>query len=173
MSEAESVATCKRCTVCAEEKPLDAFHQSRGMKDGHLNQCKECVRAYKRAWNKRNRASLNAAQKRFRERNPDAKRYYERHPDKKREHRQAWAADHPEKIKAHSAVQRAVRAGTLVKPNECERCTRSFDPHLLHGHHEDYSKRLEVEWLCAYCHNQLHEEARKSTATRIEEEAGK
>jgi hypothetical protein len=27
---------------------------------------------------------------------------------------------------------------------------------LVHGHHPDYSKRLEVVWLCSVCHAAVH-----------------
>jgi hypothetical protein len=26
----------------------------------------------------------------------------------------------------------------------------------LHAHHEDYTRRLDVAWLCADCHNTVH-----------------
>jgi hypothetical protein len=43
--------------------------------------------------------------------------------------------------------------GDIVKPNKCEKCKRTCKPQ---GHHEDYSKPFEVEWLCAKCHGKRH-----------------
>lgn len=57
------------------------------------------------------------------------------------------------KIKARNKVRYAVRVGNLIKPEICEKC---FEKKLLHGHHEDYSKPLEVIWVCVYCHKNIH-----------------
>jgi len=60
----------------------------------------------------------------------------------------------PEKIKARERINRALKSGKLVKPEECEKCGRTI---FLHGHHEDYNQPLKVEWLCKTCHRQKHE----------------
>jgi hypothetical protein len=65
---------------------------------------------------------------------------------------------------ARNTVNKAVAAGELTRPDSCERCGRvperrrwdgsTFYP--LNGHHEDYSKPLDVIWLCASCHQLAH-----------------
>jgi hypothetical protein len=70
------------------------------------------------------------------------------------ESRADWVARNPEKRRAHWAVDDALRAGRLVKPDACERCGATGA--RLHGHHEDYTKRLDVEWLCPLCHAGEH-----------------
>lgn len=57
--------------------------------------------------------------------------------------------EHPERWRAWCAVKRAVRKGILVKPDTCEKCGLSCIPE---AHHHDYSKRLEIIWLCRPCH---------------------
>lgn len=64
-----------------------------------------------------------------------------------------FQARYPEKAKAHSAVTYAIGAGLLIK-KPCEICDSLFD---IHAHHEDYSKPLEVRWLCRMCHRKEHE----------------
>ena len=60
--------------------------------------------------------------------------------------------DRPKKA-AHKAVAAAVRTGKLRKPDRCEVCNKKVPKARLQGHHEDYSKPLDVEWLCASkCH---------------------
>ncbi len=56
---------------------------------------------------------------------------------------------------AHYLVFKAICRGTLRRPRECERCCIT-PRRKLHGHHSDYSKPLEVEWLCAKCHRKEH-----------------
>ncbi len=55
-------------------------------------------------------------------------------------------------IDAASAVRRAVATGLLIKPERCSKCNQKVPSGKLHGHHADYSKPLEVEWLCWRCH---------------------
>ena len=55
--------------------------------------------------------------------------------------------------KAHAAVWKAITAGELVKPDVCEACgLPPAGKGKIHAHHADYSKPLEVEWLCPKCH---------------------
>jgi len=58
-----------------------------------------------------------------------------------------------EKAAARIAINNALRDGKLTKPETCEVCGERG---LIHGHHDDYSKWLEVRWLCAPCHGELH-----------------
>lgn len=64
-----------------------------------------------------------------------------------------WRIANPDGYKAHSAANYALRNGALIKPTKCESCLQEK---RLHAHHEDYSKPLEVKWLCARCHHRLH-----------------
>lgn len=59
------------------------------------------------------------------------------------------------KRRARGRVYNALKAGKLSKPNECERCDIVAK---LYSHHEDYTKPLEVEWLCGECHHGGHSE---------------
>ena len=57
-----------------------------------------------------------------------------------------------EKWLARSKARYAVKIGKLIKPDRCEVCEKKAAGHALQGHHEDYSKPLEVTWLCISCH---------------------
>lgn len=62
----------------------------------------------------------------------------------------AYSEDGPSRRKARRAVQSALEAGELIRPEHCEACG---DPAQVEGHHPDYSQPLEVRWLCGNCHN--------------------
>lgn len=59
----------------------------------------------------------------------------------------------PDKVKVHQLVQSAKNSGLLV-PGPCAQCEAPSS--FTHAHHEDYTKPLEVTWLCQLCHNRHH-----------------
>ena len=61
---------------------------------------------------------------------------------------------YPEKWRARSKVSYAVRTGKIIKPKKCESCLK--ENLKLQAHHEDYTKPLDVMWLCVGCHNNHH-----------------
>jgi len=142
----------KVCRKCGEEKALGEFYRHPQMRDGRLNVCKDCKRKYQ----KDRPADVKAKIERKRGQNPERKKKaYERlcrwrkeNPEKAREQ----ARRYPEKRRARNIVSRAVRDGKLTKM-QCEVCGSE----KVHAHHEDYSKPLVVEWLCAKCHRKRHE----------------
>lgn len=71
-------------------------------------------------------------------------------------YKRAAMARHPEKAKAYAVFAAAIRRGDLVRPERCEWCGQSPDE-PLHGHHHDYSKPLDVSFLCRPCHRLMHQ----------------
>lgn len=67
----------------------------------------------------------------------------------------------PEKTLARLAVKREVRGGRMTR-QPCERCGTTK---RVHAHHDDYSKPLDVRWLCATDHAAVHKELREAGAT--------
>jgi hypothetical protein len=57
------------------------------------------------------------------------------------------------KIAAVQKVNDALRWGRLSKPLNCEICNVEGN---MQGHHKDYTKPLEVQWLCRKCHCKQH-----------------
>ena len=56
--------------------------------------------------------------------------------------------------RANSIYQKAVKDGRLLRPTCCSECGNTEGK--VDGHHEDYSKPLDVVWLCRGCHIQRH-----------------
>lgn len=80
--------------------------------------------------------------------------YYDK--DYFREYLKNYDGYDPKKQRAHTKVYRAIKSGELERPDECQNCGRS--DRRIEGHHEDYSKPLDVTWLCTPCHADLHAE---------------
>jgi hypothetical protein len=155
----------KQCVTCGEVKPLDQFHRERKMRDGHCNECKPCAIARAAKWERDNPGRKAAASRRWRKENPEKaaaqkRRWRENNRDRIAVHEQRRWEDHPEKVRARRALNDALRKGDQTKPPGCESCDEEVDSRELHGHHHDYSKPLEVEWLCRSCHLKAHEKER-------------
>lgn len=153
----------KVCFKCNIEKPLTDFYKHRQMGDGHLNKCKECtkndvskhrsenierVRAYDR--NRPNKEERIRKQSNYHKSGKGLgvkKLSIKNHKEK-----------YPEKYLAKNAVANAIRSGRLVRPSNCEVCGIDCKPQ---GHHDDYSKKLDVRWLCVRCHNDFHNTVRE------------
>ncbi len=59
------------------------------------------------------------------------------------------------KQRAQNVARSAVYKGILKKPDGCSLCGRR-GKNKIEMHHEDYSKPLEVVWLCHRCHTRAH-----------------
>lgn len=62
---------------------------------------------------------------------------------------------------ARLAVQQALKAGTLIKSEFCERCGAGSDH--IEAHHWDYHEELDVRWVCPKCHTEIHCNIRRGT----------
>lgn len=158
------------CTVCKVEKTYSCFYKSKKGKNGHAEQCKVCRLAKGREYYKKRPDICLAKHKRWAKRNPDKiiknqRAYYERNRErilqKIRESRQAngyantkaYRKRNREKIECHNFVRLAVKFKHLIGPNQCEKCKNDCTPQ---AHHHDYTKPLEVVWLCRKCHAKEH-----------------
>ncbi len=70
-------------------------------------------------------------------------------PTKKQNKR--WIECNREAHLAHMAVATAIKRGKLHK----QPCGGCGNP-KAHAHHLDYTKRLDITWLCATCHRAWH-----------------
>ncbi|WP_439398480.1 hypothetical protein ACRQ5Q_14480 [Bradyrhizobium sp. PMVTL-01] len=133
----------KPCSECAAVKPLDDFYKHPSNTDGRANICKDCHK--KRM--KLRRQTNPAVQAYDRERAKRPERIAAMAANTKR-----WRSEHPEAYRAQNAVNNAIRDGNLTK-HPCCVCLSDKD---VHAHHTDYSRPLDVKWLCAGCHHRIH-----------------
>lgn len=65
-----------------------------------------------------------------------------------------WRKAHPERValaaRGRAVIYRATKNGTLERPSECENC--GLQGARIEAAHHDYSKPLDVRWLCVPCH---------------------
>lgn len=121
------------------------------MADGHLNKCKECTKKDVTENREKNYEHYLQFDK-TRSKTEKRKRL-------RREVGKEYRGKHPERISACLKVRRARKKGLITPPESCPRC--GYKGKLV-GHHHDYSKPLEVEWMCQRCHKKLHAEIKKS-----------
>lgn len=143
--------TMWRCTKCVGVFPPEGFYAGRN-RNGLMSQCRKC-----------HTRQTNAA----RERNPDKRRAYARqwvkkdlaaHPEKyaRRERERRHNPATRQRALARKKLTTHVARGKLIKPDTCSQCGGDGDGRPIHGHHADYSKPLDVEWLCFRCHAMRH-----------------
>ncbi len=122
------------------------------MGDGHLGKCKDCTRRGVEERRKRLESTdLEWAlkeKKRMREKSAKTRANGTASPQSK-ESIKKWSQLNKHKIRAHDLVYKAVRSGKLLKLN-------CFCGLPANAHHEDYSKPLDVIWLCHAHHMELH-----------------
>lgn len=85
----------------------------------------------------------------------------------------AFQAKHPERVAASRIVGAAVRAGRLEK-GSCE-LAGSACKGRIEAHHDDYTKPLEVRWLCKSHHkvaDWARRRAEQANATSIDRVGG-
>jgi len=147
--------TSKRCFKCMCEKPIDSFYAHSAMRDGRLNKCIDCA---KRDVVEHRQANLERvrAYDRLRGSAPHrvaARKEYAQTPEGKAAHQRALRTSRlrfPERDFARQVVSNAVRDGRL-KSQPCWVCGEKAE-----AHHPDYSRPLDVVWLCQPHHKQAH-----------------
>lgn len=148
----------KTCSRCHESQPTTEFYSDRRATDGLNSHCKTCHLKATQAYKTADPARRKAQDDSWRASNPDRVRaardnYDERNPGYRRRVIRDWRETHPERARAHNVLNRAVRSGRIMPSYECSTC--GITGVTIEGHHPDYSKPLEVEWLCRQCHAKM------------------
>jgi len=150
----------KKCKECLIIKPDFDFYKHKKTSSRRFGKCKECVKF---------RVRQNRREKIEYYRQYDAARF-KSDPKVKERHRRyqktsagkasmgasrkKWIEENQDKRAAHVILGNAVKNGKKDKPNECSICGRPH--HRIHGHHDDYTKPLDVIWCCPQCHADIH-----------------
>jgi hypothetical protein len=112
----------KTCTKCGVEKPFGQFTRDKRGKNGLRSRCRTCDSARAAEWQAANRDRHNA-------------------------NTAAYVQRHRLKDNAKCAVYQAKKRGQLEQ-QPCEVCGSENSQ----AHHDDYTRRLDVRWLCPTHH---------------------
>lgn len=149
--------TMKTCKKCLRELPRTEFYKKPHMTDGLFSSCKECESKKGKAyWS---RPEVKAHRKEYKKTytEPESSKFFRKQwrlNNKERVCAQSkkWRDKNKEKVRAYNALNQAIKMGRVIKPEQCSKCPNTG---RIEGHHEDYSKPLDVEWLCRDCHAKI------------------
>ena len=141
----------KKCFKCKEEKELTEFYKHGAMQDGRLGKCKQCTKQDVARHRSENLSEI---------REYDRRRSLLPHRrERNREVTAAWRAANPERRAAQLALLAAVKKGEVTPWPVCAMPECDGKPE---AHHPDYSRPLDVVWLCSAHHKQAHAETRRN-----------
>ena len=156
----------KTCRRCGKTKPLDQFVANPHRRDGHTGQCKVCRNEVVLIWKRAHPEAVTAQRQRYRVSAKVRGKFVK--PLVK-----DWEQKNPERLRvagrARAIVRWAVLKGRLIRPERCEQCGRVAK---VHGAHHDYSKPLDVRWLCPVCHGKWDKAEPKTITPRLADPPG-
>lgn len=150
----------KLCGKCGLDKPDTEFRVIKRPRYMALrSDCRSCETAY-----------IKSAEYRAKSKAKNAKyRAAGLLRDRDQRHHASYQKRHPGYHKATNAVRRAERHSTLTRPKQCDECREEPPPmrdgrSAIQAHHDDYTKPLDVRWLCHACHVAWHRKAEGTAA---------
>lgn len=131
--------TSKTCFKCHKDLPLSDFYKHPRMADGHLNKCKSCAKDDVKAHRLAHVERINEY---------DRERARE---ERSLARRRGYDKRNPVKGRAQRMARLHIKRGNMTR-KPCEACGK--EP--ADAHHDDYTKPLDVRWLCRSHHQQWH-----------------
>jgi len=155
----------QNCKVCGTTKPLEEYYKND-------RTCKVCRRGIVKAHRAANLDRIQAYD-RGRGQSPERKKKVKEQYDRRMstEEGRKKASENSKRNQNKNLLKRAarvivgnsVRDGKLIK-EPCEVCGDTDSA----GHHEDYTKPLEVTWLCLHHHGERHREINEEIRNGID-----
>ena len=165
----------KKCSKCKIYKNIKHFYKQKCGLLGRCGSCKECRLSYQRIYasshldqkreNDRKYDKLNREKNReknriWRSRNPGYfKQYYYQNTQKKLEIDKRWRLRNPDRMNCYNELRKHLKKNLISRPKKCTMCGQ--ESNKIQSHHYDYSKPLEVIWICFSCHLHIHKKIRK------------
>lgn len=106
----------------------------------------EEIKIYKNKYYLKNKKEILLERKSYYEKIKNTEEY----KNLKRIRQKRYAKENPEKIRVHNLTNNKIK---IQKGKLCDSCKTNK---AKHKHHKDYTKPLEVEFLCIPRHNKIH-----------------
>ena len=154
----------KRCPRCKTEKYRDAFYKNSRTTSGVTCWCKDCIKICHALYRKTEDPVARRASDR---------RCYTNNNEHYKQKRKLWGIvtgyqykRDKQKQSAKAAVKYAVKIGKLVRL-PCELCGDA----KTQAHHTDYTRKLDVMWLCGKHHGETWLKPNEQTDPKIHAQA--
>lgn len=141
----------KECGGCGKSKNMDDFHNSNQTDDGKQARCKECQRAYRLKKRSEKNAVVKPKVKKTADMVAYRREYNAAHREQINKQKTDWWRRNRDRESVRNKTRYAIRVGKLVR-QPCSVCGAVE----VEAHHTDYSKPLEVVWLCHTHHLEAH-----------------
>lgn len=152
---------CKKCK-CQKRRDRKAKDPDKCNEKTRLQSKKQRESDKFKVWRKehqrKNREKIRKQQREYSELNREKVREYNRsyrnrNFEKFKESHRKSCEKYPERYKARKMLNYAIEYGYITRKERCERCEIFLK---TEAHHPDYSKPLEVVWMCKSCHTKEH-----------------
>ncbi len=138
-----------KCSTCKQFFTCENFYADKKSPSGLKSECKKCHQITVLA-------TCDREKKRDRDRDWMASSGYgkrEAVKERRKNLRRSKGKSLEERVRI--LTNRAIELELLTKPEKCSLCCASGD---VDAHHYDYSKPLDVFWVCPRCHGIIHRE---------------
>lgn len=137
--------TLWQCPACQTAKPSADFYADSRAANGLKPQCKAChIATTMRTRDPEKQREANREHMR-RARNRDPEKFRARERNRK--------PQDPVKVGARQILNAAVHSGEVIRPSCCALCSGGG---RIEAHHSNYSRPLDVLWLCTLCHGKFN-----------------
>ena len=133
----------RECKTCKKKLPPESFYLQDGLR---RIVCRKCQNKKSLLQRDRVQKALYQAKRII-----DGKRMWAKYKSTPQivSYRKKYNLENAHKKKAHGILWRAVSSGLIKKPSCCSNCSATG---RIEASHDDYTKPLQVEWLCVKCH---------------------
>lgn len=129
------------------------------------SECKDCCSRRRRENYEENKKQiLEDRKKYYRENKEKFANYvskYQKNSPKYRQYQNKYLIkkrkSYDQKFLSRQIVQLALKGKMIFKPSKCTKCENA---ERIEAHHEDYSRPLDIIWVCYQCHRQIHKSSK-------------
>lgn len=157
---------CKTCVreehrIYREGHKEDTSRRNREYRKNHKEEITVRMRVYLKEYKRKHRQKLVECRQNHRKQQAEScRKYYMNNREFKAEYWKNYHLKNQHKAKAHHAVKMEIVKGGLTRPANCEQC--GGGDREIYAHHPDYSKPLDVIWLCRICHYEIHRQLKEA-----------